>query len=272
MASNFQIAFSISVLHTYFEEDTCTCLRFNPGPAIKALSKRFELKQSNRIDGFDFYINTRSSIPDFLAYAGKVTGYSFFDFEIETVEPTFNLFTDLPMGWLGQLVYQSNDNLNTRDGTVIQLHANRVPAASTTNLGTLAIHFEDIIQNGYTQYAINYKARATQWQYFVINTSTVQLENPSISGKIPVSFDGPESVTTRTGQKALLFTSGDNLLPLSELPRYKFDLVNKPARQTGQTLSPKVIFKGLPNPDPRRSGVATVGDDSRVVSPMYIYV
>jgi len=195
----------------------------------------------------------------------------FFDFEIETSTPAFTLFTDLPMGQLSQLAYDSHNKANTRLGPAIQLNVNMTPCTSAPYLGTITIYFDDIIK-GYTQYAINYKARSTQWQYFVINKSAVQLENPAISGKTPVSFDGPSSVTVGNGQQAMLFTSGDNLLSLSEVPKYKFDLVNKPVRQTGASSSPKVIFKGLPSPDPRRSGVNTGAEDNMVVSPMYVYV
>ncbi len=76
-----------------------------------------------------------------------------------------------------------------------------------------------------------------------------------------------------TGQQAILFTSGENLLPLAEIPEYRFNLVNTPVAKSGQApLPPQVVFKGLPNPDPVRIGTVATGEVTRVISPMYVYV
>jgi len=57
----------------------------------------------------------------------------------------------------------------------------------------------------------------------------------------------------------MLFSSGTNLLPLSEIPKYKFDLVNNSAAgdlsATKKLSTGKVVFKGLPNPDPGNTGI-----------------
>jgi hypothetical protein len=98
------------------------------------------------------------------------------------------------------------------------------------------------------------------------------LGNPNIAGKTNISFGGPENVTIDNGQQAMLFTS-DNLIPLSEVPVHRFNLVNNSDNSANQKVSPgKLIFKGLPNPDPVRIGIDMAGKDTRVVSPMYVYV
>jgi len=78
IGSNFQMALSLTVSHTYFEQDICTCLQFNHGPVTRALLKRFELKQNTSVNGFDLYINTNTPIPAFLTYVAGATGYTFF--------------------------------------------------------------------------------------------------------------------------------------------------------------------------------------------------
>jgi hypothetical protein len=271
--SNFQIAFSVEVSHTYFKENVCKCLQFNPGSVTRALIRRFDLRIRKRISGFDFYINTRSSLNSFLKYIGTATGQTFFDFDIVTITPAFIFFTDFPANWLGQLVYDSISASNIYSGNKAQLTPDMVSETKASHVGKLRIYFQDIINQGYTQFAINYMARATQWQYFIINNSSIPLQNPSISGKTDISFVGPEQVTMDTGQKALLFTSGENLIPLTEVPKYKFNLLNNAVLQAGQKPSSvKVIFKGLPTPDPIRIGAAMNGNTIQVVSPMYVYV
>jgi hypothetical protein len=271
--SNFQIVFSVEVSHTYFKENVCKCLQFNPGGVTGALSKRFDLRIRKRISGFDFYVNTRSSLNAFIQYIAAATGQTFFDFDIVTLTPAFNFFTDFPANWLGQLIYDSRSASNIYSEGTVQLVPDPLSGARASHIGKLRVCFEDIINQGYTKFAITYMARATQWQYFIINNSSVQLQNPSISGKTDISFVGPEHVTIDNGQQAMLFTSGDKLIPLAEVPKYKFNLVNNPALQAGQKpASAKVIFRGLPNPDPIRIGAEMNGNTVQVVSPMYVYV
>ena len=101
------------------------------------------------------------------------------------------------------------------------------------------------------------------------------LANPSITSKDGISFTGPASVTIQSGQQALLFSSGESLIPLSQQPKQRFDLVDNPApdNQQGQKRnSPKIIYKGLPNADPKFYGITEVNGSSQVTSPMYVYV
>lgn len=274
--TNYQPVFKVEVSHTYFDKNICRCLCFKPGPVTSSLLSRFGIRKRDNMNGFDLFINSRTPLPEFLGYISNTTGSSFFDFEIETIAPAFNLFTELiPTNWVGKLVYDSGSELNTNENGQILLGASLSPGG-TSFLGSLTIHFDDIIKTanqGFAQYAISYTARATQWQYLVINKSAVQLDNPAISGKAGINFIGPQNVTMDNAEQALLFTSGDNLLPLSEVPKYKFDLVNNTARQTGQKpSSAKVIFKGLPSPHPSRIAFDKAGNTGRIVSPMYVYV
>ena len=271
--SNFQIAFNVDVSHSYFEHNICNCLRYSHGPVTRALARRFDLRIRKRVSGFGFYINTRASLSSFLQYAAVATGQTYFDFEISASNPAFSFFTESPAGWLGRLVYDSNSGLNIHSGNIVQLVPEHVAGANAPNVGLLRVHFADMINNGSMQFTISYSARTTQWQYFIINSSAVQLQNPSVSGKTGISFTGPENVTMETGQQAILFTSGEKLLPLAEVPKYKFNLVNNSASNGGQPASStQVIFRGLPNPDPERIGTAMIGEAVRVVSPMYVYV
>jgi hypothetical protein len=278
--SNFQIVFKVEVLHSYFEKDVCNCLRFKPGIVTGRLLKRFDFRIRNKINGFDFYTNSRDNIAAFLQYIQTSTNQTFFDFEIENNNSNFYFFTELAVDWVGQLIYDSQADSNVYQEGVVQLAQSLSENVSATSLGNLTLHFDDIVKfrvnNGYAQFTITYKARATQWQYFVINKSAVQLSNPAIAGKTDIEFNAPENVIIENGLQAILFSSGDNLIPLTEVPNYKFDLVNRrPLNHNDspkKASAPKIIFKGLPNPDPKRIRVVKINNTNQVSSPIYVYV
>ena len=278
--SSFQLVFKVEVSHTYFEKSICNCLQFSAGSDTAQLIKRFGFKLKNNTNGFDLYVNSSSALSSLLNYICKATSQTSFDFDITTNNKNFTSFTDLPVNWVGQLIYDSQASSNTNDAGVIQLAETLSKNQSTPLLGNLKLYFNDILKfssdTGPAHFNISFKARATQWQYFIINKSQVQLTSPAISGKTDISFTGPENIALETGQQALLFSSDSTLIPLSERPKHRFDLVNKPAEAGrgafGKAPAPKIIFKGLPNPDPARFGIVEIDKINQVSSPMYVYV
>lgn len=272
--SNYQVAFSAEVLHSYFEKDVCRDMQFNSTPATDTLMKRFDCRLRHKINGFDFYTNTTQALTALLDYIQQVTGQAFFEFTIKSNHPHFSCFTELPVDWSGTITYDSGAAINTIDGNIIQLGAQLVNNSSSSPLGTLTVHFSDIANKGsYPQFRISFNARATQWQYFVVNRSAVVFDMPAI-GKTTVDFSGPQKVVIDSGEAALLFSSGDNLIPLSEIPKYKFDLINNPpeGETARKSKAAKILFKGLPNPDPKRVGIVNVKGQKQLSSPMYIYL
>ncbi|HWY37682.1 MAG TPA: hypothetical protein VNY73_03925 [Bacteroidia bacterium] len=278
MQDNFKIVFSLAVLHSYYENNTCTCLEFKPDAASDKLLKRFDLSIRKKRSGFELYTNTKASVSSFLNYVQQATFQDFFDFEIKTNDHAFALFTQLPADWAGQLVY-SSASLSNYNENMAELEMGLSDAIKTSTIGTLRIYFNDIIKlsgpEKNAQFNMRFSARATQWQYYIINKSAVPLNDPFITGKTEIIFDGPKNVTIPTGQEALLFSSGSNLIPLSELPKYKFDLVSNTAAASHSPVkktASKTIFKGLPNPDPRRIGITAIEGIKQLSSPMYIYI
>jgi hypothetical protein len=280
MQSNNKIAFSVEVLHTYFENGICDCLLFVPSASTMNLLKKFGFNIRNQINGFEFYINAAKPMSPLFNYIGQTTGQNYFDFQMVTTDTEFTLYTDISTDWLGQLMFDSQSGSNKYDGGIVLLGENLSSEQDVSSIGNLKIYFEDILkyqnENGFAAFEIQLTARSTQWQYYVINKSAVQLDNPSIIGKTGISFEGPENVTIQSGQKALLFSSGDNLLPLSEVPKYKFDLVNTPktngAESTKKKSGSKVLFKGLPNPDSKNIGIVNVNGKTQASSSMYVFV
>ena len=276
----FTIVFKIEVLHSYFENNICTCMQFELSAATKKIFDRFGCVIRNKTNGFDFYINTTEGLGALFTYIKKVTTQDYFEFDIKNKNASFNLFTALPVNRLGQLLYDSSSTNNRYQNNSLQLKESLSDNKDIANFGKLTIYFDDIIkyQNDekYTQFNIEYKARATLWQYFIINKSNVVLDNPAITGKQTVDFEAPKNIVTETGQQAILFSSGNNLIPLSEVPVYMFDLVNN--TNTNNNSAPKkntaakIIYKGLPNPDPDKIGFVKGNIKNEFSSPMYVYI
>lgn len=266
--------FGLAVYHTYFTNDICTCLEFTPDGPTSLVLERYGFKMRQGVNGFDFFFNGTGSASGILDYVGRITGQNYFEFNITSTNEAFLLFTDLSVDWLGQLEFISNSPSNQSVNGAIVLGEILSPAALVSDPGVLRIYFADILANNYPSYEIRLNTRSTQWQYYIVNRSEAVLDHPAISGKPAAGFTGPENVTIPTGQQAMLFSSGD-LLPLSEVPKYKFDLVNNSATEnpsSSQKKSGKVIFKGLPNPDPGNVGIVMINGQKQTASPIYVYV
>jgi hypothetical protein len=272
MKSSFNQIFDVEVTHSYFEGGICKCLQFTPGTTTSQLFRRFDFKMRENISGFDLYCNSQNTIAGLLNYISSITGVSCFDFNIATNASSFYYFTDLPTDSINSLLYDSHSAQNKLANNTIQLAPESAEDANTVYLGSLTIHFDDIIKLSTIKgihFKISYQARATQWQYYIINSSSMQLLNPQIAGKSPIDFTGPEDVVLDNGQQAMLFSSGDKLIPLSILADNKFDLVSKSAANGNKSAASKIIFKGLPIPDPMRT---SNGTGNKVSSKMYVYI
>lgn len=175
--------------------------------------------------------------------------------------------------------YDSHDPLNSTEGNNTVLHLTLTEQKNPSVIGNLKIYFDDIPgpagKSSPANYIIRLMARSTQWQYYIINKNSVSLSNPSISGKTNISFKGPGNVKLENGEEALLFYS-DQDLPLSQVPTRKFDLVSETAGSTINTTKKssgtKIVYKGLPNPDPPDMGTILIDGKIRPASPMYIYI
>jgi hypothetical protein len=270
--SNYIKVFEIEAYHTFFDNGKCNCLHFIPNHKTDKILEKFGFKLNPVSNGFDLYSNSKSSLSDLFDYISRTAQQNYFEFNILCSNPNFLLFTALPINWIGAITYSSQDpkNLNNNGKILLNQELENKPAPS--HFGHLKIYFEDILSANSPLFEINFTARATQWQYYFINKNAVQLNNPSITEKENIQFDGPKNVTIQTGESALLFTSNKTYITLSEKPKYKFDLVSSLSPANQSNTRPKVIIKGLPCPDVSRIGLIENSGQNEVASPMYIYL
>lgn len=274
--SNYIKIFGTAAYHTFFDNGKCNCLHFIPNHKTDTILKKYGFRMNPVSNGFDLYSNTKSSLSDLLDYISENTQQDYFEFDIKCSNPNFILFTTLPINWIGAINYSSQDPKNQNNNGTIILNQTLKNEIMPSHFGHLKIYFADILkeQNNSSEilFKINFIARATQWQYYFINKNAVQLNNPSITQKENIQFDGPKTVTIQTGESALLFTSNKTYITLSEKPKYKFDLISSSSSTNQTNTKPKVIIKGLPVPDVSRIGIIENNDQNQVASPMYIYL
>jgi hypothetical protein len=279
MSTGYPSIFSIEVMHSFFENNICNCLQFSYGKNTQVLLKRYPFLVRHKVNGLGIYADTTAEITSMLEYIGRVLP-PYFDFSMQATHQNFGLFTDLPKNRSGQLTYNSGDIADIlENGTVILNPAFQV-LKEGVSLATIRINFEDVLKYRNTgspaQFQISFTARATQWQYYIVNRNGLKLEWPAINGKKKIRFDGPLNVSIPGGEPALLFTSNDQLLPLSETPVYQFDLVNYPGKE-GEELpvfipASQVVYKGLPVPGPADIGFTQLNGEEVFSSCIYVYI
>lgn len=269
--------FSTAVYHSFFASGKCNCLYFVPNTSTEKALQKFGFKIKSVDNGFDLFSATTTSLSNVLNSITQSTQDNYFEFEIRCNNPNFILFTALPINWHGMINFSSKDPKNIINNKTVTLNQT-LEENLTSSFGYLKIYFNDLIKNlnaaSPVFFEIYFTARATQWQYYLINKNAIELDNLAITGKGNIQFGDPEKVTIQTGELALLFTSNKNHIPLSENPKHKFDLVNKNVSNTSnlQRINDKVIIKNLPLPDGSRIEIIENDGQKLYTSPMYIYL
>lgn len=271
-ASNYQRVWGLQVLHSYYPQSICTDIQLVPSEATAAVFKRYGFTMTASANQWLLYCNTPSSLPALLQYITQATGQDAFVLGLQSGTVDFTNFTDMPMQGNTGFDYNSNDTEAAgNNNNALVLRPTMVPAIRLPWLGSITLRFADlaaVVGTAAIQYQILFSARATQWQYYVVNRSGLPLGSAAIRGKQGIRFTDARPVDLATGDRALFFSSDEGLLPLSKVPQYRFDLVNDPGGQA----TAKVIVKGLPNPATSLIEAVTINGQAQAASPMYVYV
>jgi hypothetical protein len=253
--SNYQPLVRLEISHAYFGGGWPEGMLVDPGGLTAQLLTRQVLAIRKDDKGLTVFANGKPS--DVLAYFRKVYFMEGFDFTFHTPQWAFAFYTEQPLDWVGTRMYDSTQADESG------LLAETLGALSNPPMGgQIKIRLADLGPDLKT-YSIHFAARSTQWQYYIINRTSIALEAPVIEGG---NFTGPEKVVTENGEAALLFSSGSALISLCRRPQVRFDLVD------GNHTGSRVIRKGLPVPDPGWTRKVTIEGQTAACSPMYVYV
>ncbi len=276
MKTNYNIFFELIAGHNYYESGSCECLTFQADLETMQLFKRYQIGMSMVAGGFRLYSFGRS-LSTLLNSLTSSSSRSYFKFDIVCNDASFYNFTELPIDWVGSIEYNTGNTSGSAANGAIKLNPTLLPREQDEYAGKILINFNDLPSlEKEPRFYIEFMPRATQWQYYVINQSEVDLSSPVIEDKQKNTFEGPQHIVTVFGQPAIFFSSGERLLPLSNWPKYKFNLLNHlPPKSQGAVAAgttTRIVFKGLPNPDPGNVSQVLINNRQQLSSPMYVYL
>ncbi|WP_422360458.1 hypothetical protein [Reichenbachiella sp.] len=275
-AKSYIKLFSLTIEHTYFHDNMCAWLQLLPHESTQNAMQRFGLKLSENQNVYTLYGRFESAA-DSLAYIQKVSDQDSLDFNVVSSRTNLSIITDLPLDWNKTIAYDTSHTENTSDDEIREITARYENSLDGLSFACLSVRFEDLINlhqaSKEVNFCIRFKARQARWNYFIVNRNGIRLDHPKITGKENVLFKGPIGVRLDNGQNALKFTTGEKMLPLSDVAQYKFKLINENSRATGiKGTSGKVVFDGLPTPNPNKLEIETIAGKNVAVSSMYVYV
>lgn len=269
MASVKLIA-ALNAVHTYFEPTERIGLKFSIGAASQQWAKRYGVYLNTTFNGCTVYSNSSAETSRLLETIKNTTGTNALRIDVYAANANFYVFTKLPKNWLGIVQYKSS-NVTKQPDEIQQLTPTHTTTSAANKLGEVTLYFDDLVKtNTPNNYQLHFEARATQWNYYVINNGDAPLVNPFIETKNKIAFKKPVEVELQNNTKALLFSSGDSNIPLASTPKQKFKLMDDLGMNSANKKKTRTIFKNLPNPIPTRTSIAQTNEI--YVSPMYIYL
>lgn len=272
MINTYKEIFNLNLSHSYYASGICNVLSYKESEETNQIANRFSIKLQLKASGFSLYTATTQSIEDFLNYITQSTSGSYFEYLVEATNQSFYNFTDIPINTIGYFNYDSGNVTESENEIILQSSFIETSAASEAL--RIRIHFSDIITSYKTgnpiQYAIKLTARATQWQYNIINSSGQEFNQLKITSDNHINFEDPEQVTLANGQKALQFSTGSQRISLTDTAKFKVNLVN--LKEGALANNSQIVFKGLPIPNPDTFTIIEKDDNVYVASLMYIYV
>ncbi|MEP2935624.1 MAG: hypothetical protein ABJM06_07885 [Gilvibacter sp.] len=275
--SNNTRVFSLRYVHAYFNDQPTSFLTFIPTANTKNLMERYNILINGLTNGFDLYANTSQTVEEYLNYLNNTTQIESFDFDVATSDPLFYNYTDLEIDWQGILEFDSDRSQYDAVTNTFGLEQRLSDPTETRTTATVSISFADIINAiaDYQEanYEMSFAVRFTQWRYYIINNSNLTFESLTIDSGENNLFGEATKQTLDNGQEALMFSSGNNTLPLSDAPKYQFNLVaNEQINGVPQEQARSIVFRGLPNANPNNFNLIEENQETVFVSPMYIYI
>lgn len=271
MTTQYTHIAELVIRHSYYNELDNIPIDFVPSATTAKLFQKYGFLMRPIFNGFQLFSTSDQPLKTYLQYIERATQTSQFSVSIAPSDDYFYNYTELLENGAKSILYSTSNTQLILDKKVL------FPGISSekTNayLGEIQLNFEDLYSNEKSSYLIEFTAQKTQWNYFVINRSQVNLNNPFIKSKTELKFESPISTTLPTGEQALQFSSGKSLIPLHANAVHHFDLADtiaKPGTQDQTKI--KTLFVGLPNPLPSRINFNDVEGEIRPTSPMYVYL
>jgi hypothetical protein len=271
MHSQYNSILKVEVFHSYYESQICNDLIFTPQQDTHKILNRFGFVFNKFGNGFRL-LNSKTKFAELATYITNNTGCKSLEFYANAQEENFGLFTDLPVDKLGITSYNSSNTLgeNFKGAQILKPIFNE--QNQTSQLIKLEIELDDLGDNE-AHYCIQFEARKTRWNYYIINQDKKLFQDLAIKckGQNQVSFINQGNRILKNGVTATLFTSEDENLSISNYTKYKLDLVN--VKKTSNSNTKNItVFEGLPVPRPENIQINHESNTELISSMMYVYV
>ena len=253
---SYKELFSIALFHTYYKDRKFRDVNFSINKVTSPLLAHYGLKVIIRESSLSIITNVEGSVLDLLNTIIEANNVEYFVFDMTVSNVNSFVYTaELPVNEVVQM-HHSNTLSSAEDNKLV-LFNNTSMESHEGLFGQVYIKLdqlkEDLRNDSPVQYEIHYAARKTQWRYYFINRSNLNLSGAQIQNSQGFTFNGPENTQLGNGQMALLFTSNE-LLPFMEFDDFKSNLV------VVSDDSTRTIFKGLPIPDPNNITISKVSE------------
>lgn len=262
MISNYTKVFSISIYHTYFNNQINT-LVLNPNEETKRLIHSYGLKLMKSENSFQFYDQSDNGFNQLLEHIKQTSNIDAFKFDLISSDTSFYNYTELPIEFSGSIIFSSSNSSHNSTNDSMLLHPEFVENFASQKIGEVHLKFSDLISENPISYEIKFKARSTYWQYYIFNRSEIKTENLHIDSHSNIEFSMPK-IALLNDNEAQVLTS-KTLIPLHKTQTLKFDLINK-------DNDSKTLFTRLPSPQPNQIKISENDGETTMYSPMYIYL
>lgn len=273
MKNKYQNIAVLRLEHSYFDSNKSVDLRLSPTTETAIILKQYGFLIRPKLDGFTLFYNGVSDLSTLFRYITSKQMIHEFQFVLTSNSYDFYNYTEFPTNWMGKVYFSSSHQITNSDSDELVLKPIYKAEDNPNEIGIVSLVFSDLIAKEASEYTIRFAARKTQWNYYVINRSEIELHDPIIGTKNTIVFNLPVKVNLPTGESALCFSSGETLLRLSESPYQNLSLVDQlPKISPTASAKLKTIVANLPFPLANRMAQSENPEHQFFISPMYIYL
>ena len=277
MSAHYIPLVGLRFFHSWYAGGVLRDFSVQPNAATTRLMKQFQL--ISRSNGNAFGLYCLANKPRLLKSLRAAMNRQPLVLELHAQAAGFYAFTELPMHYRGPLVFDSRQTSGPSSAPVLMLQTPTAPPPESST-AVISLWDDALFDAGGAprnrEYRIELEARKTQWRYYVVNRSRTRLANSAVQSSNGLVFDTPVPQELPTGEQALMYSSGANLLAYAERPQNHFNLVinNAPEKQAKHAAATgsRILLAGLPIPSFTQLNSMLTQGDQAACSAVYLYV
>lgn len=275
MKTRYSLLCELNIRHEYYDDGILKGMRIVPDQRTQAFMWNAGLLFNQTDQGFAI-LHSSTFDEEYIQELIEFFPAYRLEFHLTLTNDHFVNFTDMP---LDQLVVFRFDNkrYEAEDNSyrLIPLLEGQLFQVSETAL--IYLYLDQFLVGGTLQaakYDIVFKARKTQWNYYLMNIKSAVVDDLVISDEIGKSLLGPTETVLSNGLKAHKYSSGEDLIPMRERSAQTFSIKKRSNASIGDEANEsEVVLENLPSASAKQLDI--IRNDSGVptaCSSMYIYL